>query len=143
MILPSLPVSTLYGTIILFWPVDIFKLVVSMEWFLLNCIAFMLTGSMLFSPALSWTTSCCTSFTALVFLLLHTALKWPILLHSVHVFPNAGHCLRGWLLLQYWHVCFVGVYVCMCLLGLSLCAFFVTFILSNSFASVRLFMIVD
>ena len=38
---------------------------------------------------------------------------------------------------------FAGVFVCVCLLGLSLCVFFTIFSLSNSFTSVRLFMMVD
>ena len=98
---------------------------------------------MLFSFALSWAASCSTSFTDWALLLLHTALKWSLLLQSVHLFPYAGHCLRGWLLQQYLHVCFVGIFVCMYLLGPSLCVFFTIFSLPNSFASMTLFLIVD
>ena len=127
-ILPLLPVSTLYHTIILFWTADVFKLAVSTEQFLLNLREFMITTWMLCSTALSWTAFCSTLFTAVVFLLLHITLKWPILLHPVHVSPYVGHCLRGWLLPQYQHVCFAGIPVCMCLLRLSLCTFFFYFV---------------
>ena len=98
---------------------------------------------MTFSSALSWAASCSTSFMVLALLLLHTALKWPILLHSVHLFPYAGHCLGGWLLPQYLHVCFAGIFVCVGLLGLALLVFFTNLSLSDSFTSVRLFMMVD
>ena len=83
----------------------------------------MLTDSMLFSPALSCTISCSTSFMAPFLLLLHTILKWSFLLHSIHNFPYTGYCPGGWLLLQYWHVCFVGIFVITFLLGMSLWAF--------------------
>ena len=140
-----LPVSTVYGTIILFGPSDVFKFTVSMEQFLLKWIELMLTESMLFSSTLSWTASCSTSFMTLALLLLHIALKCPILLHSVHVFPYAGHCLGRWLLPQCLHICFVGIVVCMCFPGLPLCVCFsfIIFSLSNSFGSMRLFMLVD
>ena len=97
---------------------------------------------MLFSSSLSWAASCSTSFMALALLILYTALKWPILVHFVYFFPYARHCLVGWLLPQYLHICFAGLFVCMYLLGLSLCVFFTIFSLSNS-SSVRLFMMVD
>ena len=98
---------------------------------------------MLFSSALSFAASCSTLFTAGALLLLHTTLKWPILLNSVHLFPYAGHCLRAWLLPQYLHISFVGIFVCMVCLVLSSCVFFTTFSLSYSFASVRLFIMVN
>ena len=98
---------------------------------------------MLFSSALSWAASCSTFLMVLALLLLHTTLKWPILLHSVYLFPYARHCLRGWLQPQYLHICFAGVFICMGLLVLSLCVFLTTFSLLNSFNSVRLFMMVD
>ena len=53
MTLPSLPMSTLYGTITLFWPADIFRFAVYMEQFLLKRTEFIFTKSMLFSSALS------------------------------------------------------------------------------------------
>ena len=98
---------------------------------------------MSFSLSLSWTVSCSILSVAPVLLLLHYTLKWPILPHSLQVFAYARHCLSGWLLPQYLHVCFVGVFVCICLLGVSLCVFFIIFSLLNSFASMRLFMMVD
>ena len=90
----------------------------------------MLTNSM-FSLATPWTASCSTSFMALVLLLLHTAQKWPNLLHSVHIFLYARHCLRQWLLLQYLLICFIGVLICVLLLRLSLHAFLTILILSQ------------
>ena len=84
-----------------------FKLAVIMKQFFLN--EFILTESMLFSSVLSWAAPCCISFMALALLLLHTTLKWPILLHSVHLFPKAGYCLRGLLLPQYVYVSFAGI----------------------------------
>ena len=63
MILPSLPESTLYGTIKLFGPADIFKFAVIMEQFVLKGIEFIFTKSMLFplhyivlllAPPYSW-----------------------------------------------------------------------------------------
>ena len=95
----------------------------------------MLTDA-IFSLASFWTISCTTSSMALVLLCLHTTLKWPIFMHSVHVFPYTWHCLGWWLLLQYLHVCFMDILVCVFLLGLSLHAFFDILILSNTFASV-------
>ena len=94
-------------------------------------------------PASSWTASCSTFFMALVLLLLHTTWKWPILLHSMHVFPYARHCLGRWLLPQYLHICFMGILICVLLLRLSFHIFLAILILSNFFASVRLFITMD
>ena len=49
MMLPSLPVSTLYGTIKLFLSADIFKFAVITKQFLLKLIEFIFTKSMLLS----------------------------------------------------------------------------------------------
>ena len=92
----------------------------------------MLTDSMS-SSVLSCNVSYSTSFIALVLLLLHTFQKWPILLHSMHIFPYAGHCLSGWVLPQYLHICFDGVLGCVDLLWLSLWEYLDILILSNSF----------
>ena len=46
--------STLYGTIILFMPAEIFNFTVITEWFLLKQIEFIFTESMLLSSTLSW-----------------------------------------------------------------------------------------
>ena len=50
-----------------------------------------------------------------------------------------GTVLGEWLLLQYLYICFVGVLICVLLLRLPLHVFLAILILSNSFASVRLF----
>ena len=92
--LPSLPVSTWYGTIRLYMSADIFNFAAITEQFLLKWIEFIFTKSMLLSSALPRAVSCSTSFMDLAVLLLHTALKWLILLHSVHFFPWDRHCLR-------------------------------------------------
>ena len=47
MMLPLLPVSTLYGTITLFLLADVFKSAFITEWFLLKWIEFIFTKSML------------------------------------------------------------------------------------------------
>ena len=80
--------------------------------------------------------SCSTSFTALVPLLLQTFWKWPILLHSMHIFPYTRHCLGGCVLPQYLQVCLNGVLDYIGPLGLSMWAYLATQILSNSFVSV-------
>ena len=52
----------------------------------------MLTNSMSLLAS-HWAAPCCTSFMSLVLLLLHTTWKWPILLHSVHIFPSICQAL--------------------------------------------------
>ena len=106
-----------------------------MEQFLLNCTEFMLTNSMS-SSVLSCTVSCSISFTTLFLMLLWTFQKWSILLHSVHIFPYARHCLGGYVLPQYLHVCFDGMLDCVGPFGFSLWACLATQIWSNSFVSV-------
>ena len=96
---------------------------------------------MLFSPSLSWTVSCSILCMALVLLLLHTALKWPVLLHSVQVFPYARYCLWGMAVTTV-SACLFHGHLCVSS-GTVLVYIFDTFILSNSFAFVRLFMTAD
>ena len=76
------------------------------------------------------------SLTALLFVLLHTLLKWPTLLYSMHVLPYAGHCLGGCVLPQYLHASCHGVLYCAGVLGLLACTGLDTFILLNSLVSV-------
>ena len=101
-----------------------------------------------FPQALSGTqtSSCSNLFMALALLLLHTALKWPILMHSVHVFPYGLALSRAMAVTTISkQVCFVGMFVCMChsrTVLVHVC-FFIIFSLSNSFVSVRLLMMVD
>ena len=83
--------SILYTTAILLWPAAICRLAVNTEWFLLNWIESMLTISMS-SSASYWFSLSSILFTSLAFLLLHTALKWPIFWHPTHVFPYAENC---------------------------------------------------
>ena len=79
-----------------------------------------------------------TSWTAQFLLLLHTFLKCPVLLHAAHVFPYAGHCLGGWLCLQYLHGCLWCVAICISLPWV-LFGSVPFFILSNALISVRSF----
>ena len=113
MILPLLPVSTLNGTIPLFGPVDVFKFAVIIEQFLLKGIKFIFTESMVFSSALFWAASCCTSFRALALLLLQCGSEVANFAAFCTSFPWARHCFWGWLLPQYLHICFMGVFVCL------------------------------
>ena len=83
--------------------------------------------------------SCSTSLTACVLLLLQTLQKWPVLLHSAHIFPYARVCLVGCMLPQYLHICFESVPDCDDLLGLTLHADLDIIILSDSFDSVIVF----
>ena len=85
-----------------------------MEWFLLNCTGFMLTNLMS-SPLLSCIVSCSMSFTTLVLLLPQTFWKWPILLHSMHIFPYSGCYLGGCVLHS---ICMSVSMVCWILLAL-------------------------
>ena len=114
-----------------FCTTDVFKFAVNMEQFLLKCTEFMLTISMS-PPVLSCVISCFISFTALVFWLLHTLLKWLTLLQSLHVLPYARHCLGGFVLPQYLHAGCDGVLCCAVLLWLPVHICLDTFILSNS-----------
>ena len=102
----------------------------------------MLTYSMSL-PELSCIVSLSTSYMALVLLILHTFQKCPILLHFMHVFQNARHCLSGYVLPQYLHVCFKGVLDCVDLLRLSLWAYIDILILSNSLDSVMVLIPAD
>ena len=77
------------------------------------------------SLVLSCVISCSISFTALVFLLLHTFLKWATL-------PYARHCLGGCVLPLYLYAGHNEVSCCAVLLGLTVCICLNTFILSNS-----------
>ena len=58
--------------------------------------------------------SCSTSWTALCIMLLHTAFKWFILLHSSHHLQYTGHLWGGWLDPQYLHM-FVWLCCGLCL----------------------------
>ena len=113
-------------------PAYIFNIAVNTGQCLLKCIEFMpyWVNSVFLSTILDFLLAphhsqlwlfCCN----------HTSLKWPILLHSVHVFPYAKHCLRGWLLP---HICMsvLQASLAMCVLELSLCMFFTICSLSNS-----------
>ena len=75
-----LPVSVLYGTIILLLPTHVSNSTVNYDQFLFICTESMLTVSIL--PSLySWDVSNSISFIALLLLLQHTFLKCPILPH--------------------------------------------------------------
>ena len=97
-----LPVSILYGTSNNTFPTCTCNFTVMLECFLFTYTALILTISV--SPSCdSGSMSISTSWTAQFLLLQHTFLKCPVLLHAVHIFPYAGHCLAAWLCLQYLH----------------------------------------
>ena len=103
--LPSLPMSILYGTVILLSPAHISNLAVSIDRFL-----FIYTEIIILivsiSPLLySWDISCSISFTTLIVLLWQTFLKCPTLLYPTHVLPYAGHYLSWCTPPQYLHGC--------------------------------------
>ena len=140
MILPLLPVSTLYGTIILFGPADILKLAVSTEWIYWNQLN-------LFSMSQCWFPLYCLG------LLLASPLSW-LWLSCFCKLVSSGQfwcilCMFSHMMGIVWgdgcyhniYTSFLWVFFYMCFLGLS--EFFIIFSLSNSFASVRLFMMVD
>ena len=131
-ILLLLPVSILYGTVILLWPTDIFKLVVNTEWFLLKWTKFILTTSVS-SPALSWNVSCSTSLTALV---LFSYFSEVGNLASLHACLPIHWVLFQCMLPPYLHICLNDMLDYVSLLGLSLQACLATQIWSNSLISV-------
>ena len=91
------------------------------------------------SSVYSCVTSCSISLTTLLFLLLQTLWKCPILLHSVHVLPHAGHCLHRYVPPQYLHGCCGVLLWCICILVLLFLTLLDTFILSNCLDSVIVF----
>ena len=103
--------SILYFIFTLFLHANIFKLAVMMDWFTFNWTECTLTISISLLVSLSMI-SCSTSCTALLFLLLQTIQKWPVLLHSVHTLPYARHCLGWWKLPQYLYACCAGLHGC-------------------------------
>ena len=130
--------SILYYIFTLFLPAYILKLAVMMDWFTFNWTECTLTVSISLLVSLSMI-SCSTSCTALLFLLMQTLLKSPVLLHSMYTLPYAGHCLGWWKLQQYLHACHARLVDCAWVCGLSLWIVLDTFILSNSFCSIILF----
>ena len=96
--LPSLPVSILYDIAMLLSPVYISNLAVSINQFLFMHTELVLNSS-ISSSLYSWSTSCSISLTTLLLLLRQTFLKCPILPHSIHILPYAGHSLSWWILL--------------------------------------------
>ena len=74
---PSLPMSTLYGTVIMTLSDDIFKFTLIAEQLELNLTEMIFTISKLISC--SWSASFTILWTVLLFGLLHTSLKWVIL----------------------------------------------------------------
>ena len=94
---PSLPVSTLYGTIIETWLDDVFRLAVITDGLLLKIIEFIFTVSIWPSSSWCWSGSCSRSWMFLFLPLLQTSLKWLTLPHFSHFFPYTRHCLHGWL----------------------------------------------
>ena len=82
----------------------------------------------------------------LLFYLIHSSIPFAPVYHSevanfaacqTHL-PICWALSWGQVLLQYLHICFVGVLVCVVLLAVSLCTYFTTLILSNLFSSVIL-----
>ena len=117
--LPSLPVSILYGISVTVLPTCIFRCAVINDLFLLRYIEFILTVSISSSWG-SGITSTSTSWTALLFLLMQTFWKLPIFLQLAHNFPYAGHCLGAWLPPQYLHGCLWKAWHVVCISCLSL-----------------------
>ena len=104
---PSLPVSTLYATVIMALFDDVFRFAVIMEWLVLKLMELICTMSMWCS--FSWSTSCSILWTVLLFALLHPFQKCFILLHFMHFFPYAGHDLCWWLESEYLHFYLVSI----------------------------------
>ena len=132
--LPSLHVSTLYGTITLFMPADVPNFAVITEWFFIkmNWVYIHWVNAIFF----------CTILGYFWLHLIHSS-GYPVSTHCYEVanFVAFFEFLRRWLLPHYLHACFAGIYVCVDdLLKLSLYLSFAIFNLSNSFTSVRLFM---
>ena len=117
---------------------DIFNLVVSIEWLLLKYTELILTVSRL-SSVYSCVTSCSISLTTLLLLLWHTLWKCPILLYSVQVLLYAGHCLGRCVQPQYLHGCHGVLLWCISIFVLLYLTFQHTFILSNCLDSVIVF----
>ena len=109
--LPSLPVLILYRIFNAILPSCVSKCAIISDHFLFkyNELTLMISMS---SPWESGTISISTSCTVQFLLLLHTFLKCPILLHAVHTFPYAGHCLGVWPPPQYLHghLCCVAMF---------------------------------
>ena len=98
---PWLPVSTLYGTVIMTLLDDVFRFAVIMEPLALKFMELIFTISMWSSC--SWSASCSMLWTVLPLALQHTSLKWFNLLYLAHAIPYIGHHLDGWLEPQYLH----------------------------------------
>ena len=137
MMLPSLPVSTLYVAITLFLFANVFKFAVITEQFSLKCIEFIFTKSMLLSSILS-------VLDCLLFHLIHDSGS-PAPTHSSELAHFAAVCTLpsiGWALSLGMAVFIIiacllcGHYMCMDgLLGLSLHVAFIILKLSNSCVS--------
>ena len=120
--LPSLPVSILHGTVSLLSPACISNDAISIDWFLFICRELILAVSLL--PFLySWDVSCSISFITLLLLLWQTFLKCPTLPHTAHILPYTGHCLSWCILPQYLPSCLCIVW----LLGFLVVSSFVFF----------------
>ena len=135
--LPSLPVSIVFGISNAVSPTCISKSAIISDHFLFKYNELILIVSMS-SPWDSGPISISTSCTMQFLLLMHAFLKCPVLLHAVHVFPYAGHCLGVWPPPQYLHGCLW----CVALFASLPSVFFGTgslFTLSNVLVSVMSF----
>ena len=86
---PSLPVPTLFQTVITTFFDDNFRFAIIMEWLVLMELIFTVSMSL----SCSWLSFCTRLLTALILELLHTSLKWFILLHFFHFLSYAGQSL--------------------------------------------------
>ena len=83
---PSLPVSTLYGTIIETWFDNVFRFAVITNYLLLKIIEFIFTMS-IWSSSCCWSSSFSSSWIVLFLTLLQISLKCLTLQHSANFFP--------------------------------------------------------
>ena len=137
MMLPSLPVSILYGIFTMSSPACISKYAVINDQFLFKWIELILTVS-IWPSCISCSTLTSSSCTTWSLLLLHTFLKWSVFPHLVHILPYAGHHHGMWTPLQYLHGCQCPVAPVICLIWLSF-DFWATLILLNWHYSIMSF----
>ena len=109
---PALPVSTLYGHVIISLFDDVFRFAVITECLLSQWIEFIFTMSMWLSSSCSG--SCSILWTTLLLALLQNSCKWFILLYFPHFFHKARHHLDWWLNPQYLPSCFTGLLTGVC-----------------------------
>ena len=91
------------------------------------------------SSVYSCETSCSILLTDLLFLLQQTFQKCPILLHSMHFLPYAGHCLGECVPPQFLHGCHCLLLWCINVFVLLSFTLLNSFILSNCLDSVNVF----